>query len=53
MVMSLGFVVVALVLVNATPAFAEATPIPEPASLALLGTAAALLGFRSYRNRNK
>jgi hypothetical protein len=51
--MSLGFAVGALVLAVATPAFAEATVIPEPASLALLGTAAAALGLRAYRNRNR
>ena len=51
--MSLGFVVVTFVLVGATPAFANTTPIPEPASLALLGTAAAALGLRAYRNRNR
>ena len=51
--MSLGFVVVTLVLVSATPAFANTTPIPEPASLALLGTAAAALGLRAYRKRNR
>jgi hypothetical protein len=47
--MSLGFVVVALVLVNATPAFANTRPVPEPASMALLATAAAAMGLRAYR----
>lgn len=52
-VISLGASLVALVLLNVSPAYAEATAIPEPATTLLLGTAAAAVGIRAYRNRTR
>jgi hypothetical protein len=49
---SLTFTLVAIVLTTASPAYA-AQSIPEPASIALFGTAAAAVAIRSYRNRTR
>ena len=51
-VLGFGLAALAFVLVNASPAYAEAT-VPEPASMALLGTAAVALGVRAFRNRSR
>jgi hypothetical protein len=49
---SLAFSLLALVLLNVSPAYAVAT-VPEPVSATLIGTAIAALGIRAYRNRNR
>lgn len=43
---------VALVLLNVSPAYAIAT-VPEPATTVLLGTAVAALAIRAYRKRRR
>jgi PEP-CTERM motif-containing protein len=47
---SLALGLVALVLLNVSPAFAAAS-VPEPASATLLGTAIAAFAIRAYRKR--
>lgn len=50
---SLAFGLVAMVLLNVAPAYAGNVTVPEPASIVLLGTAAAALGIRAYRKRQR
>jgi hypothetical protein len=46
------FGMVALVLLNVSPAYAQPT-VPEPATTVLLGTAVAGLAIRAYRRRRR